>query len=172
MRQLRTEGLIESEAHQAAVVRGMSLEHIAELYVYRALLEGYITERATPNITPGQLAELRAMNMAMRGRDHRDWLQRDVAFHHEILRASGAKTGLELVGQLRSRVERYVHMWAGEEGMHLPAEAGTEHAEILDRIGEGDAAGARRAVEQHIRNRGQRLVAYGAVARAMRGGEA
>jgi DNA-binding GntR family transcriptional regulator len=162
MRQLLAEGLIETEAHHIAVVRGIPLERIGELYDYRALIEGYLTERATLNIRPEQLKDLRAKEKAMRKvADHSKWLRLNSEFHQMINRAAGDETGLELVAQLRSRVERYVRMWSDGEGIHRPAEAGKEHVRILDCIAAGDAAGARQAVEEHIRHTGERLVAYG-----------
>lgn len=162
MRQLLAEGLIETEAHHIAVVRGIPLERIGELYTYRALIEGYLTERATPHLTAEQIEELRAREKAMREvADHSKWLRLNSEFHGLIIRAGGDETGLELVAQLRSRVERYVRMWSGGEGIHRPGEAGEEHARILDCISAGDAVGARQAVEDHIRHTGERLVAYG-----------
>lgn len=162
MRQLLAEGLIESEAHHIAVVRGTPLERIRELYDYRALIEGYLTERATPRLSAAEVKELRRKERAMRKiADHAEWLRLNSDFHDAILRAAGDHTGLELVAQLRSRVERYVRMWRDGDGIHRPVEAGREHARILDRIAAGDAEGARAAVEAHIRHTGERLVAHG-----------
>jgi DNA-binding GntR family transcriptional regulator len=162
MRQLMAEGLIETEAHHIAVVRSIPLERIGELYDYRALLEGYLTERAVPHIDADQLKKLRAKDTAMRKvADHSKWLRLNSEFHAAILSVAGDETGLELVAQLKSRVERYVRMWSDGVGIHRPAEAGKEHGEILDLIEVGDAAGARAAVERHIRHTGELLVAYG-----------
>lgn len=166
MRQLLAEGLIESEAHHLAVVRGIPLERIRELYDYRALIEGYLTERATPLLSGKRVRELRAKDKTMRmTTDHVRWLRLNGELHETILRTAGDETGLELAGRLRSRVERYVLMWHDGEGIHRPAEVGEEHGRILDFIAAGDAAGARTAMEQHIRHTGERLVAYGATVR-------
>jgi DNA-binding GntR family transcriptional regulator len=162
MRQLLAEGLIESEAHHIAVVRGIPLDRIRQLYDYRALLEGYITQRAVPLFTPALIKELRAKEKAMRKvPDHTKWLRLNTEFHNAILAVAGDETGLELVGQLKSRVERYVRMWSEGEGIHRPVEAGKEHARILDCIAAGGGEGARLAVEEPIRHTGERLVAYG-----------
>jgi DNA-binding GntR family transcriptional regulator len=166
MRQLRAEGLIESQAHQAAVVRGIPLARIAELYDYRALVEGHLVLRATPSVTPALLDELWGIEEEMRvGRDRRAWLALNARLHFTLLRAAGDPTGLELVGQLQARVERYAHLWSGWAGHHQPA----EHEQILECVAAGDADGARVAIEEHIRNRGARLVELGAAARRARG---
>lgn len=167
MRQLQAEGLIDAEAHQLAVVRGLSLDRIVEIYDNRALLEGYLTERAVPRLDAGSIKQLRAAEKVMRPvKDHAKWLKLNAAFHEIILTAARDETGLELVGQLKSRAERYVRMWSGGEGVHSPVEAGQEHVLIIDRIADGDAAGAREAVERHIRHTGERLVTYGRSLRA------
>src|SRR5215471_10919871 len=50
MRELQAEGLIETRAHRLAVVRGLDVERLIEVYELRALLEGYLIERAVPHI--------------------------------------------------------------------------------------------------------------------------
>jgi DNA-binding GntR family transcriptional regulator len=162
MRQLLAEGLIESQAHHLAVVRGLPIERLAEIYDNRALLEAYLVERATPQVTTEVIQRLREIELGMRDVvDHSRWLEQNAEFHDLINRAARDVTGTELVGQLRLRAQRYVRMWSGGAGVHRPEEAGKEHAEILDRIEAGDAAGARAAVEHHIRHTGELLVAYG-----------
>jgi DNA-binding GntR family transcriptional regulator len=162
MRQLQAEGLIDAAAHQLAVVRGLSLERIAEIYDNRALLEGHLTARAVPHLDAAKVKELREAERIMRPvEDHLEWLALNAAFHQIILKAAGHEIGLELVNQLKFRAERYVRMWSGGSGVHAPEEAGSEHVQIIDRIEAGDVAGARDAVERHIRHTGERLVAYG-----------
>jgi len=162
MRQLQAEGLIDAAAHQLAVVRGLSLERLSEIYDNRALLEGHLTARAVARLTADDVKELRAAEKAMRSvADHDEWLRRNTAFHAAILEVAHDETGLELVNVLKSRAERYVRMWSGGGGVHRPLEAGREHVAILDAIAAGNAAAARDAVEHHIRQTGARLVAHG-----------
>ena len=162
MRQLLAEGLIHWKAHHVAVVRTLSPERIGELYDHRALLEGYITERAVPLVDEASLETLKAKNERLRTiSDHTKWLKVNAEFHDVILQLGGDETGLELIEWLRSRASRYVRMWSGDGGIHRPEEAGREHAEIIALIESGDAAGARAAVESHVRHTGERLVAYG-----------
>jgi len=162
MRQLQAEGLIESRAHHVAVVRGLTLERISEVYDNRALLEGYLLERAVANIPHDVLTELRAQEKVMSAEDdHVKWLKLNAEFHRTMNQYANDATALELVAQLKARAERYVRMWSGGEGMHRPKEAGAEHREILHWVAEGDAKGARDAIERHIRGTGVRLVAHG-----------
>ena len=162
MRQLLAEGLIQSKAHHVAVVRSFSPERLGELFDYRALLEGYVAERAVPLFDAARLAELKAANERMRGTDdHEGWLAYNGQFHDVILDAGGDETGLELIEWVRSRTWRYLRMTNGDNFVHRPDEVGREHGEIIALIESGDGAGARHAVEVHIRHTGERLVAYG-----------
>ena len=97
--------------------------------------------------------------------DHDKWLKVNGEFHDMILRVGGDETGLELIEWLRSRASRYVRMWSGDGGIHRPEEASREHDEIIALIEARDGAGARSAVEAHVRHTGDRLVAFG-IARA------
>lgn len=161
MRELQAEGLIETRAHRLAVVRGLDLDRLIEIYDLRALLEGFLTERATPNIDERALRELRSLDKRMRDEpDHARWLELNARFHQILYEPSGAKTTLELAEQLRGRAERYVRLWRGS-GLHRPREAGREHAEITKLVAAGDAAGARRAIERHIAHTRDDLIARG-----------
>jgi DNA-binding GntR family transcriptional regulator len=163
MRQLQAEGLIDTHAHRLAVVRALDLERLVELYDLRALLEGFVLERAVPAIDAPCMAELRLLVAQMHDeQDHRHWLEHNARFHRLLYEPSQAETTLELVEQLRARGERYVRLWSRGSGIHRPAEAGAEHAEILRLVACGDAAGARRAVERHVRHTRDRLVARAA----------
>lgn len=162
MRQLLAEGLIDSKAHHVSVVRGLSLERLAEVYENRAVLEGNMIARATPQIPQELITELRREELAMRDEAvHADWLRRNASFHQTMNEFAQDQTAMELVLILRSRAERYVHMWTRGEGVHDPETAGKEHALILDRVEAGDPEGARQAVEEHIRATGRRLVGHG-----------
>jgi len=162
MRQLQAEGLIDVRAHRLAIVRGLNLDRVVEIYDIRALLEGYAAERAVPHLDAALLAELRELERDMRAiQDHTRWLQHNAELHRRLYERSGAETTLELIDQLRARAERYVRLWSRGGGVHRPVEAGREHAEILDLAEAGDAAGVRLAVERHIRHTRDRLTALG-----------
>ena len=162
MRQLQAEGLIDTRAHHVAVVKGLDLDRIVEVYNLRGLLEGYLIERAIPLMTEEQLADLRELEKSMRKvSDHEHWLELNAEFHDGLYAPSGDETTLELLSQLRARAERYVRLWSRGSGIHRPDEAGREHAEILRLVESGDGAGARKAVEEHIAHTRDRVLAHG-----------
>jgi DNA-binding GntR family transcriptional regulator len=170
MRQLQAEGLITMRAHRLAVVRSLSLDRIIEIYDLRALLEGYVIERAVPNIDAALLKKLNALEKEMRGQaDHARWLGLNARFHQMLYEPSGAEVTLELIEQLRARAERYVRLWSKGTGIHRPKEAGREHVEILKLVEKGDGAGARRAIEDHVRHTRDRVIQRGREEAALNG---
>jgi DNA-binding GntR family transcriptional regulator len=163
MRELQAEGLIETRAHRLAIVRGLDLERILEIYSLRALLEGWVLEQAVPLIDAERLAAAAALNEELRGEeDHARWLHCNARFHRTLYEPSGAETTLELLDTLRARAERYTRLWSRGSGVHRPGETSAEHAEILRLVAAGDGPGARAAVERHILHTRDRVIAHGA----------
>ena len=149
MRQLQAEGLIETHAHRLAVVRSLDLVALAEVFDLRALLEGYLVERALPNIDAALLARLRATEDEMCSeRDYVRWRELNTRFHRALYEPSRAVMTLEIVDQLRARTERYVRLWSREFGDI--SSAGPDHVQILEAVAAGDPVRARAAIEHHI----------------------
>ncbi|WP_183340280.1 GntR family transcriptional regulator [Conexibacter arvalis] len=151
IRRLEAEGLVEAAAHRRAVVRGLSLDRIAEVYELRALLEGHLTEQAVPNFDRADVERLNELNRQLREeRDHARWLELNAAFHETLYAPAGRPTALELVDSLRQRGERYVQMWSGGRGLERTSQVAKEHTAIVRCVRRGDAAGARDAIVAHI----------------------
>ncbi len=170
MRQLQAEGLITTRAHRLAVVRSLSLDRIIEIYDLRALLEGYVIERAVPNIDAALLKKLNALEKEMRAvSDHARWLELNARFHEMLYEPAEAELTLELIDQLRNRAERYVRLWSKGTGIHRPKEAGREHANILKLVERGDGRGARKAIEEHVLHTRDRVIERGRQEQARNG---
>lgn len=163
MRELRAEGLIESRAHHLAVVRGISVRRLDELYTMRALLEGWLIEQATPRIDAARLERARALNEEMRAEEDADrWLEINAEFHTTLYEAAGSALALEILEPLRQQSERYSRLWGADVRVHRPGgEAADHHDQILARVAAGDAAGARLVVESHIRATRDRVIEQG-----------
>lgn len=163
LRQLQAEGLIDLRAHQLAVVKGLELDRLKEVYTLRAQLEAWLTEEAVSKISDAQLAKAGAINEQMRTEnDHVEWLALNAEFHRSIYTAAERPVTLEVLEQLRLRAERYARMWGRGMGVHRPHEAGEQHDRILDRISEGDAPGAAIAIREHVEHTRDRVVEHGA----------
>ncbi|SNS25315.1 transcriptional regulator, GntR family [Streptosporangium subroseum] len=151
MRQLQAEGLLSAEAHRRPIVRRLTLERVMEIFDLRAMIEGYLVEKAMPNIDEKVIAQLAGfIELMHEPLDHNAWLSLNAEFHQVLYEPSDATTALELANQLRGRAERYLRMWSEGQGIHRNAEATREHERILEYVRNGDVASARREVEQHI----------------------
>lgn len=151
MRRLEAEGLIEASAHRRAVVRGLSLERIAEAYELRGLLEGHLAAAAVPNMDRARLDRLSRLNRQLReATDHARYLELNAAFHQTLYEAAGRPLAMELVENLRLRAERYVQMWSRGRGLDRARQVVREHAAIIRAARQGDAEGCGAAVREHI----------------------
>ncbi|WP_326836347.1 GntR family transcriptional regulator [Amycolatopsis rhabdoformis] len=162
LRQLKAEGLVESEAHRLSQVRGIGPDRLVEVFTLRALLEGWLVERAVPRIGQATLAAAREINERLRGEaDHPAWLELNTEFHRLLFQPSDAVTGFELLEPLRQRSERYTRLWSQGNGMHRPEETCAEHDDILRLVEAGDAAGAKTASEAHVMHTCEAVIAAG-----------
>lgn len=158
LRQLQAEGLVAARAHQRTVVVGLTLDRVLEVIDIRIMLEGYLLERALPNITPELIADLRKICDEMEHvTDHAEWLQRNREFHEKLYTPSGATFTLEMSGQLSGRVERYLYMWS-DAGVERSLEAGAEHRRILQAIADGDVRRAKLELEVHIMHTRENII--------------
>jgi DNA-binding GntR family transcriptional regulator len=162
LRQLVAEGLVETRAHRLAVVRGTDVERLMEVFALRALVEGWLIGQAIGQIDAATLDAARAVNLQLRDEaDHVKWLTLNAEFHALLYRPSGAQVAMEILEPLRSRSERYTRLWSRGGGVHRPTEAFAEHERILELVAQGDAAGARGAVEAHVLHTQERVVEAG-----------
>lgn len=163
LRQLQAEGLIELRVHHLAVVRGLTIERLQEVYTLRAVLESWLIETATKNLTVDDIAHARQLNDRLLGEeDHGKWLALNAEFHATLYTPAKASMTMEILEQLRARGERYARMWSKGTGIHRPEEAATEHGQILALVERGDAKGAAAAVYQHVIHTRDRVVDHGA----------
>lgn len=150
---LQAEGLIESRAHRRSLVRSTNPERLLEVFALRALIEGWLIEKAVPFITPELIERARDINEQLRSETgHPAWLELNAEFHRLLFQASGGQVGLELLEPLRQRSERYTRLWSHGSGIHRPVQTCAEHDKILRLVAAGDAAGARAASEEHVRH--------------------
>lgn len=158
LQRLQAEGLVESRAHQRAVVSGLTLERVLEVIDIRLLLEVYLMERAVEAITDEQITELRRICSEMeKTEDHTEWLHRNRDFHDVIYAASRAPVALELSGQMGARVGRYLHMWS-DSGIQRREEADNEHRRIVDALAARDVRRARLELEVHIMHTREEII--------------
>lgn len=148
LRHLEAEGLVSAEAHRRVVVLGLDRARISEIFEIRALIEGFLLERAAPKLTPDDLRELRAMcDATSRARGRDAWLERNAEFHHRLLAPADAPIAMAIVERLSHQVERYLRR---RGGVMRAEEAGREHSKVLDALEAKRIRQAVKALTTHI----------------------
>lgn len=136
--------------NRGAVVSGVDIDELHEVFEMRSALEGLAVRVATSRIGERQLAALERLLDEMD--DYRDdsaeWVSRHRAFHELLCSLSGRPRLMKQISALYSLVEAPMRLWL-QHG-DKPLSARQEHAVILDAIRAGDAARAEAVVREHI----------------------
>jgi DNA-binding GntR family transcriptional regulator len=147
------EGMVRVEHRRGLRVLETSGHDLVEIYQIRLLLEPPATARAT-GLMRGRDHQrleraLRALQEVATGPgDGREYLRRDAAFHHVILRASGNRRLTEYVGTLRDL--QMIRDLSTVDRTRPAAEVVADHERIFERIRSGDAEGAQQEMHEHL----------------------
>lgn len=104
IRQLETEGYLQSRPHAGASVREVNREGLEEIYHVRSMLEGWLAREAATRITPVDLADLRALcdefkSDTQRG-DHVAARRANYRLHRLVWERAEQSATLEIVNSL------------------------------------------------------------------------
>jgi DNA-binding GntR family transcriptional regulator len=134
---LSTEGLVELGV-TGAVVTGLSIPELQELYEMREALEPVVTAIAVPNVGRAEIARMAALaeRMEAEGISPADWLEANARFHALVYERADRPRMVALTEQLRRLTDRYVYLHLEVIGDvdHLHE----EHRRILDAVRRGD----------------------------------
>ena len=160
LRQLQQEGLVEAGERGRLTVRTLSDAEILDMFAVRAALEGLAAAIVAglpdrPSLVPRLQAALDALEAARGSINH--MVEVDLQFHRLLCELTGnttlVRTWEALAGSIRMSI-----MFAGTDkavtNMSVP-----RHQQIIDAIATGDPAVARDAVDQHMREAAQNLLA-------------
>ena len=149
---LEAEGLVVVRPNRGALVAALGPEELREAYELRALIEGDLLARAVPRLTAAHLARAEALHAALGVAEDPD-AQGDLnrEFHQALLDAADDRPRQRgLAEQLRGVVERYEALQRAL--LRETAAFQEDHRRILDACRQGDPAGARDALEEHLRH--------------------
>ena len=149
-RRLDAQGLVTLRPNRGAIVSGLNLDELHEVFEMRSALEGLAIRVAVTRIGERQLAALERMLDEMD--DYRDesaeWVRLHRAFHEHLCSLSGRPRLLKQIAALYSLIEAPMRLWL--QHSEKPLSARQEHAVILDAIRSGDAERAEAVVREHI----------------------
>ena len=151
---LESSGVLDFAPNRGFVVRSVTMEDVADIYVMRRLLEGATAERAATRATDEVRAHLQGINKVAHAQATDVLWDSSVAnqaweFHEVIARAAHSPRLLAAVTAIYEDSARI-----GSVGHTRPdrAEILAEHDEILAAILDRDSAEARRLMESHVDN--------------------
>ncbi len=148
-RRLAAEGLVTMRPNRGAVVSGLNLDEIHEVFDMRSALEGLALRVAVPKITERHLNRLERLldEMDECRDDSAEWVGRHRVFHEYLCSLSERPRLMRQISALYSVIEPPMRLWL----QHAQApSAREEHSEILDAIRSGDAALSERVLREHI----------------------
>ncbi len=133
-------GLVDLDAF-TAVVRGLSITELQELYELREAVEPVLTRIAVPNVGRAEVTQMTTLIEVMESSPSGvDWLAANANFHALVYSRADRARMIELTEQLRRLTDRYLYLHVGVFGDtgHIHE----EHRQILQAVRNGDAAGA------------------------------
>ena len=152
--ELYAQGLVEFERNRGARVRDISLGEAIEITEVRRLLEGHLAARAAERIARAQAAALRRTVADMRIAVGRSELLRysdlNARLHAAIRDIAAHETSARLLRQLRDQTVRHqfsLSLVPGRPAVSLP-----QHEAIVAAVTARDAAGAERAMHDHLQS--------------------
>ncbi|SNS61645.1 transcriptional regulator, GntR family [Streptosporangium subroseum] len=155
---LAAEGLVDLDAF-TAVVRGLSITELQELYELREAVEPVLTRIAVPNVGRAEVAQMTTLIEGMESNPPAvDWLAANATFHALVYSRADRARMIELTEQLRRLTDRYVYLHVGVFGDtdHIHE----EHRQILHAVRNGDAAGAAELTRLHIATSHEFILRY------------
>jgi DNA-binding GntR family transcriptional regulator len=143
------EGLVQPVSNATAVVTGLSIAELQELYELREAVEPLATQIAVPNVGRADHITMRKQLQIMEEHaDTRTWLAANGAFHAAVYERADRPRMIELVERLRRLTDRYmyVHLEVVGKTEHLTS----EHLAILAAVEAGDSALAATLTREHL----------------------
>jgi DNA-binding GntR family transcriptional regulator len=149
-RRLAAEGLVTLRPNRGAIVSGLNLDEMREVFEMRSALEGLAVRLATSSLTDRQLTTLERMlgDMDEFRDDSAEWVSRHRAFHEYLCSLAARPRLLRQISALYSVIEPHMRLWL--QHVDKPLSAREEHAEILTALRSRDPEVAERVLCEHI----------------------
>ncbi len=152
LQRLAAEGLVEIAEYRGASVRNASMDEVRQLYKARAALEGLCAAEFTRRATVEQKSDLQRLTSAMeqavdQGRPE-TFGGLNAQWHGLIMDGSGNPVIQSLVQRLNTPIHHLLFdpFYSAER----LKSAAADHRAVLERILDGDAEGAQRAMSHHV----------------------
>ena len=169
-RALEESGLVRLEKNRGVFVRQISIEEADEIYEVRAALDEWVGRRLARTATAEQLKALRSiverMDRAAAQDDVDAYYPLNLDFHERLIMFAGNRKLLATYRRLVNELNLFRRQTLAQDGT-LPIST-REHRDIVDKIAAGNAAGAGKALHEHVMGSRERMHRSRAAAAAPR----
>jgi len=159
-RRLDAQGLVTLRPNRGAIVSGLDINELQEVFEMRSALEGLAVRVAVAHIGERQLAALERLldEMDDYREESAEWVSRHRKFHEYLCSLSGRPRLLKQICALYSLIEAPMRLWL--QHVDKPLSARQEHAVILDAIRAGNADQVEAVVRAHIEGTVPELIQF------------
>lgn len=159
-RRLAADGLVTLRPNRGAVVSGLNIEEMREVFEMRSVLEGLAVRAALPKLSERHFTHLERLldDMDACRDDSSEWVSRHREFHQYLCCISERARLMRQICALHIVIEPHMRVWL-EHG-DKPLSARDEHAAILAALRSGDADLAEQVMREHIEGTIPSLIAF------------
>jgi DNA-binding GntR family transcriptional regulator len=158
--QLEAGGLVKIVPHRGAVVSGLSLEEIEDIFQLRVQLEPPLLILSAHHFTKDDYKELHSLkdeySLALKSGLVHQWGELNQRFHMGLLRHAGRPRSMGIIAGLLQDCDRPTRLQLSVSGD--VARADTEHSQILDLCEAGEIVSAANLLRSHIEHAGHSLI--------------
>ncbi len=151
MHRLIAEGALELRPNRSVIVPVLSAREFDEVTDLRCHIEGLAAAQAVGLVGPQQVAELKALDAAMRravpAQDIERYLAANFEFHFLIYRLGASEFVLSIIEKLWVRVGPLIRFSLNESGF---ADSGEMHARVIRSLKTRDKSALRAAIHADI----------------------
>ncbi|QBC32351.1 GntR family transcriptional regulator [Pandoraea sp. XY-2] len=150
LRTLVSEGLVFFDVHRGAVVRGLTIDDVNELYRLRKTLEPMMAEQAMATLREADIANAQALHAEMRETsDVAKWTELNQAFHAALWASQDNSRLAHLIKTLRDASGPYIALSLHMRPVHIGV-SNREHQKMLAEYRARDIAAARQHTADHL----------------------
>lgn len=161
LRQLESEGLIETIPNKGVIVATVTPEEAAEIYAVRAALEALAAEAFTLHANAGHKQALRAsyrkLEEAFKGNDLSGQLAAKEDFYGALLEGAGNRTAAQMLERLNAQIRQLRATSLARPGRSRKSLA--ELRAIMTHALKGDGSAAADACRAHVQNASELAIA-------------
>ena len=151
--QLEGEGLVRIVAHKGAVVAGLSIAEISELFMLRGLLEPMLLKKSVPKLTEADFVELDRIlaeyKHELEAQHTTRWGELNTRLHDVLMSRAEQPRTLAIVAGLLQQTDRYTRLQLSLS-VESCRRAEQEHEELVRLCRRGDVRAAAALLKQHI----------------------